>query len=294
MPSFAFSSRIPRLHVYRDSNGRPQSFKPDKCEVYNVHELTSHGSVSDERTALIARTLLGVWLEGKIVGIGPAHPSLDTNPEATHGAPEAPFWEQFIIRWEEVGTIGAVDLFDDFAREYPLSLVEDIERSMRSQRRRASPTLDSQPIGSAAAATLEGENEPLATLAPPRQEDGQPVATTSGTTDPERLNEAPQADGPATTLREDEKGHLAPIPPTEEALALELRRVCKPTEAALVEFMTNRKNATTLEVGQSVHDDETASDKTIRSNCNRTNEDAERLGSPYRYRLSAGVVFKTS
>jgi hypothetical protein len=139
MSDFAFSSRIPTPHFYRDSNGRPQSFKPDRCEVYNVHGLTSHRSVSDERTALIARTFLGVWLEGKIIGVGPAHPSVHTNPEASYGAPEAPFWEQFIIRWEEVGTIGAVHLFDDFVLEYPLSLVKDIERSRRSLGQPASP-----------------------------------------------------------------------------------------------------------------------------------------------------------
>ncbi|MGP0065931.1 MAG: hypothetical protein ACLQGP_20320 [Isosphaeraceae bacterium] len=87
--------------------------------------------------------------------------------------------------------------------------------------------------------------------------------------------------------------HGSVIPLTEEAFALELRSLGKPTEAALVEFMTGKKSARGVEVGRNVHDDEAASDKTIRANCNRTNEDAESLGLPYRYRLSSGVVFKT-
>ena len=81
-------------------------------------------------------------------------------------------------------------------------------------------------------------------------------------------------------------------PPTEADLALELRSRGATTAAALVELMKGRDQAEALEVGERVHDDGGASDKTIRGNCNRVNAVAEELGCELRYRLAGGLVWK--
>jgi hypothetical protein len=131
--------------------------------------------------------------------------------------------------------------------------------------------------------SLIADIEAAAPPPPPPREEVPPPALPEGT----------EAPGPAATAPGTAPPSIQPLPRTEQALALEFRRSGKATEAALVEFMTGKSSATALEVGRNVHDDETASEKTIRANCHRTSEDAESLGSPYRYRLSAGVVFKT-
>jgi hypothetical protein len=125
------------------------------------------------------------------------------------------------------------------------------------------------------------------TLAPPASLPAPVASISASTTGGEKKYATPAPRSEATPSE-------PPIPLTEEALALKLRSLDKPTEAALVECMVGKKNETALEVGRIVHDDDAALEKTIRANCRRTNADAESLGSPFRYRLSSGVVFKTS
>ncbi|WP_145269303.1 hypothetical protein [Tautonia plasticadhaerens] len=83
-------------------------------------------------------------------------------------------------------------------------------------------------------------------------------------------------------------------PSPEDRLELELRRRGKgsPIAATLVGYMKGKECALPSDVGDEVHDDRDASDKTIRGNLNRVNEVAEELGLSLRYRLKGGRVWK--
>ena len=78
------------------------------------------------------------------------------------------------------------------------------------------------------------------------------------------------------------------------AVATTLRRLEKPTQAALVEYMARRDNASCADVAREVHRDEDANSQAIRMNARRTNEELFKLNVPIRFQVKAGVVFKES
>ena len=78
----------------------------------------------------------------------------------------------------------------------------------------------------------------------------------------------------------------------EDRLEMILRREGKSTRAALVAFMKGKTSAMPSDVGHAVHGDGEASDKTIRSNCQRVNEDAGANAIGLRYTLTGGRVWK--
>jgi hypothetical protein len=95
-----------------------------------------------------------------------------------------------------------------------------------------------------------------------------------------------------------EPARESPVPPeadlnTEEWLALELRRIDRKTPALLVEYMRGRTVADSQDIAVAVHDHRNTTDGAIGANCRRTNEQAERLGSPWRYEYKGSKVFKS-
>ena len=58
-----------------------------------------------------------------------------------------------------------------------------------------------------------------------------------------------------------------------KALVDTLRRGGKATQARLVEFMAGRDSAPCEDVGREVHDDKDASERTVRMNARRTNDE---------------------
>ena len=85
---------------------------------------------------------------------------------------------------------------------------------------------------------------------------------------------------------------LRPLPSEYRIVADRLRREGKKKRALLVEFMAGRESADCREVGGWVHDDEDASEQTIRMNAQRTNDDLASLHFPVRFQVSGGKVFK--
>jgi hypothetical protein len=137
-----------------------------------------------------------------------------------------------------------------------------------------------------AARPIEGEPAP-ASLADARAEATGCANRPSVNPDPAAPS---QGDGQAAALAETK--NRRPIL-TEQDLADELRRLGRGTRARLVEFMIDKTSEDEQDVAEHVHDNKKASGKAIALNCNRTSEDAEGLGVPFRYALSAGKVFKT-
>jgi hypothetical protein len=74
--------------------------------------------------------------------------------------------------------------------------------------------------------------------------------------------------------------------------ASELRRLRKPIQAALVEYMRNRDSATFDEIKFHVHGDEQVSDVAVRQNVFRTNESLGERKVPMRFSASSGFVYK--
>jgi hypothetical protein len=71
-----------------------------------------------------------------------------------------------------------------------------------------------------------------------------------------------------------------------------LRHESKPIQAALVEFMLDRRRATFEDVVYTVHGNKKASDAAIKANCLRVNRAAAILAVPVRFRLRSGYVYK--
>ena len=66
----------------------------------------------------------------------------------------------------------------------------------------------------------------------------------------------------------------------------------KPTQAALVRFMADRKTATAEEVGDNVHGNSQASDKAIRKNARETSDSLAGIGSRLSFRFVSGTMFR--
>lgn len=66
----------------------------------------------------------------------------------------------------------------------------------------------------------------------------------------------------------------------------------KPLRAALVEFMADRDSASITEVAHAVHGDGAASCKRVLANVYRTNEDLDAMAAAFRFKASAGYIFK--
>jgi hypothetical protein len=77
-----------------------------------------------------------------------------------------------------------------------------------------------------------------------------------------------------------------------KAIASDLRKASKPTQAALVEFMADREEATVEDVAKHVHKDDEASEGTIRANARRTNDWLASRGVPLSFRVAGGRVFR--
>jgi hypothetical protein len=72
----------------------------------------------------------------------------------------------------------------------------------------------------------------------------------------------------------------------------ELRRKGAATQAALVEFMTNRKSATFEEIARHVHGDVQTSESAIRKNVSRTNVSLIEMRIPLKFSVGSSCVFK--
>jgi hypothetical protein len=76
------------------------------------------------------------------------------------------------------------------------------------------------------------------------------------------------------------------------ALADELRKAGKPTQARLIEFMSDKPKATVQDVGEYVHDDSSVKDKTIAANAKRANDWLAENRVPLSLRVASGFVFR--
>jgi len=76
------------------------------------------------------------------------------------------------------------------------------------------------------------------------------------------------------------------------ALAGELRKARKPTQANLVEYMADKKEATVEDVAEHVHADSETDENAVRANANRTNDSLAELGAPLPFRVASGRVFR--
>jgi hypothetical protein len=77
-----------------------------------------------------------------------------------------------------------------------------------------------------------------------------------------------------------------------EGLADALLEQGKPTQAALVRFMADRKTATAEEVAANVHGNSKASDKAIGKNARETSDSLAEIGSRLSYRFIEGTMFR--
>jgi len=83
-----------------------------------------------------------------------------------------------------------------------------------------------------------------------------------------------------------------PEEPTEADLVTMLRKIGRPTQARLVEFLVGRREALSVEIADEVHDDSEISSKGIGKNVSRTNDSLVEFGSRIRYRFASSRVFK--
>jgi hypothetical protein len=110
----------------------------------------------------------------------------------------------------------------------------------------------------------------------------------------------PAADGPAGKPRADRQaagadasGSKAPPPPIDyEALATELRKRGRGTQAALVEYMADKPKAEAEKIAKHVHGDPEASDSAMWNNAKRTSDSLAALGSPLSFRFASGWMFR--
>jgi hypothetical protein len=80
--------------------------------------------------------------------------------------------------------------------------------------------------------------------------------------------------------------------PDFDALATALRKARKPTQAALVNYMADKRDALAEEIAAHVHGDEETSEDTMRMNARRTNDSLIALGSSLLFRFAAGRMFR--
>jgi hypothetical protein len=77
-----------------------------------------------------------------------------------------------------------------------------------------------------------------------------------------------------------------------EALAAEMRKQRKGTQAALVEYMADKPKAKGEEIAEHVHGDSEASDSRMWNNAKRTSDSLAELGSPLSFRFASGWMFR--
>jgi hypothetical protein len=90
---------------------------------------------------------------------------------------------------------------------------------------------------------------------------------------------------------------LAAAPPPRpaidfKAVSRRLRDLGRNRRADLVDFMADKEEATVEDVAAAVHDYEETSDKTVRANADRANQDLVELGVPLSFCVKAGRVFR--
>jgi hypothetical protein len=155
------------------------------------------------------------------------------------------------------------------------------------------------PVGPSPSVGSDGRTEATAGHQdpPPEREPADP-ANRSGT--PIGTPIEPAASGPAGSPREerqadaaDASGSKSPPPPIDfEDLATKLRMQGKGTQAALVEYMADKRKAKGDDVALHVHGDSETSDQAMWNNAKRTSDSLSALGSPLSFRFASGWMFR--
>lgn len=76
------------------------------------------------------------------------------------------------------------------------------------------------------------------------------------------------------------------------AVVSTLRKAGKRVQAALVEYMVDKKEATAEDIAEHVHKDSNTTEKAMRANANKTTASLEDMGIPVRFRLASGRMFR--
>jgi hypothetical protein len=84
----------------------------------------------------------------------------------------------------------------------------------------------------------------------------------------------------------------APLAIDFKAVVSRLRKMGKGKRATLVEYMADKEEAAVEDVAVAVHDHKETSEKTIRQNADRTNDDLVEMGIPLSFRVVAARVFR--